>query len=90
MSLVKLLLVCMLVALGSGEACAGVIQYIATGRPSPEVKVSYSRNNGAKWEATVVKPGQVFNVPKDATHLTINGAPRDPRQNYKVKEGNIF
>lgn len=74
----------------SSLAHAAVVQYIGTGRPNPPVKVSFSRNNGASWEHKQVKPGQTFNVPKDATHMQLNGIPRNPQKNYKVKDGNVF
>lgn len=76
--------------LGSAVAQAASIQYIGTGRNAQKVKVTYSRNNGATWEHKEVKPGQTFNVPKDATHLKIDNVPHDPRRNYKVKDGNVF
>lgn len=71
-------------------AYGGVIQYIGTGKPNSPVKVSFSRNNGTSWEHKQVKPGQTFSVPKDATNLQINGVPRNPQKNYKVKDGNVF
>lgn len=83
-----LFLVCSLAFASS--AFAGVIQYIGTGRPAPAVEVTFSRNNGASWQKTEVKPGQAFHVPRDATHLNINGVPRDPKRDYKVKEGNVY
>ena len=70
-------------------ATGAVIQYIGTGRPNPAVKVKVSRNNGASWEQKEVKPGQTYHIPPDATHLEINNVPRNPKQNYKVKDGNI-
>ena len=75
---------------GPTQVYAGSIQYIGTGRNAPKVKVTFSRNNGATWEHKEVKPGQTYNVPKDATHLRIDNVPFDPKRNYKVKEGNVF
>lgn len=69
---------------------AASIQYISTGRQAPEMRITFSRNGGASWQQGAVRPGQVFNVPPDATHLTINGVPRDPKRNWKVKDGNVF
>lgn len=87
----KILLLVMVVFLFSGSnANAGAIQYIDTGRQSPKIKVSFSRNNGASWKHDVIKKGQIYNVPRDATHLMINDIPRNPKRNYKVKDGNVF
>lgn len=69
---------------------AASIQYIDTGKASPKVKISFSRNNGASWKQDYIKKGQSYNVPRDATHLMINDIPRNPKQNYKVKDGNVF
>lgn len=70
-------------------AMGAVIQYIGTGRPNPAIEVKVSRNNGSSWEKKAIKPGQTYHIPPDATHLEINNAPRNPKQNYKVKDGNI-
>lgn len=85
----KLLLMLMVLAFAA-SAQAGAIQYIGNGSGEPAIKVSYSRNNGVKWETKILKPGQTFHVPKDATHLKIDNAPYDPEQNYRVKDGNVF
>lgn len=74
----------------ASSAFAGSIQHIGTGKPAPAVQVTFSRNNGASWQKTEVKPGQTFQVPRDATHLNINNVPRDPKRDYKVKDGNVF
>lgn len=72
------------------SAPAATIQHFSTGRPQPEVRASFSRNKGAAWQHAVVKPGQAFSVPNDATHLTINDVPRDPRKNWRAKDGSVF
>lgn len=69
---------------------AASIQYVGTGKVNQPLRVSLSRNNGATWQKAEVKPGQTFNVPRDTTHLNINNVPRDPKRNYKVKDGNVF
>lgn len=74
----------------STNAFAANIQYIDTGKQSPKIKVSFSRNNGASWKQDYIKKGQTYNVPRNATHLMINDIPRDPKRNYKVKDGNVF
>ena len=83
------ILIAILGMFGISDVLAGTIQYIGTGRQFPPVNVKISRNNGATWNTVQVKPGQTFNVPRDATHLMINEVPRDPKKSYKVKEGNI-
>ncbi len=62
---------------------AGTIQYIGTGRSSLPVAVKISRNNGSTWNTVQVKPGQTYNIPRDATHLMINEVPRDPKKIIK-------
>lgn len=69
---------------------AGVIQYIGNGKDGPDVKIAFSRSNGDKWERKILKPGQTFHIPKDATHLQINGSPRNPKQNFRVKDGHVY
>lgn len=81
------LLICLLC---SSNVLAGTIQYVGTGRSNPPAQVTFSRNNGASWQNLEIKPGQAFNVPRDTTHLYINNVPRDPRLNYKIKDGNVF
>ena len=76
------------VAVNSGYAAT--IQYIGSGKKDAPVEISFSRNNGAKWQKAKVSPGQTFAVPPDATHLNINNVPRDPKKNYKIREGNVF
>ena len=72
------------------NAFAGSIQFIGTGKKCDQVKVSFSRNKGASWQNVQIKMGQTFNVPRDATHLTINNVPYDPKKNYKVRDGNVY
>lgn len=74
----------------ASSSFAGAIQYIGNGKGESQVKITYSRNNGASWENKVIKPGQTFNVPKDATHLKIDNTPYNPGKNYKIKDGNVF
>jgi len=74
----------------TGNAYAASIQYIDTGKESPKIKITCSRNNGASWKQDYIKKGQTYMVPPDATHLMINDIPRDPKRNYKVKEGNVY
>jgi len=69
---------------------AATIQYIGTGKKEVPVEISFSRNNGTTWKNAKVVPGQTFAVPSDATHLNINNVPRDPKKNYKIREGNVF
>ncbi len=69
---------------------AGKVQYIGQGRPSPPVTVSFSINKGASWKTTEVKPGQTCNVSRSATHLNIDGVPRDPGKTWRVRDGNVF
>ena len=76
------------VAASSGYAAT--IQYIGSGKNDAPVEVSFSRNNGSSWQNAKVGPGQTFSVPSDATHLNINNVPRDPKKNYKIREGNVF
>lgn len=80
----------LLALFGVSTAYAGAIQYIGNGKSEPQVKITYSRNNGASWENKAIKPGQTFNVPKDATHLKIDNTPYNPGKNYKIKDGNVF
>ena len=85
-----LILIAALVLYGASPAYAGAIQYIGNDKGEPKVKITYSRTNGVSWENKVIKPGQTFNVPKDATHLKIDNAPHNPNRNYKIKDGNVF
>ena len=72
------------------DTLAGTIQYIGTVNKNEPVNVSFSRNRGASWQTVQVKMGQTFNVPRDATNLTINNVPYDPQKNYKVRDGHVF
>lgn len=72
------------------SALAATIQYIGSGTKEAPVEISFSRNNGSTWQNAKVVPGQTFSVPTDATHLNILNTPRDPRKNYKIREGNIY
>jgi hypothetical protein len=74
----------------SATALAATIHYIGSGKKDAPVAISFSRNNGASWRNAKVGPGQTFTVPADATHLTIDNVPRDPKKNYKIREGNVF
>jgi len=75
---------------GVTSGYAATIQYIGSGKKDAPAEISFSRNNGATWQNAKVVPGQTFSVPADATHLNINNAPRDPKKNYKIREGNVF
>ena len=72
------------------ETVMAIIQYIGSGKKDAPAEISFSRNNGATWQKAQVGPGQTFAVPSDATHLNINNVPRDPKKNYKIREGNVF
>ncbi len=69
---------------------ASTIQYIGTGKPAKTIEIAFSRNKGASWTKKTIKPGQVVSVPPDATHLYIDNNPRNPSQNYKIKDGFVF
>mgnify|MGYP006916307965 CR=1 FL=1 len=85
-----LLITAFLSIFGITNALAGSIQYIGTGTKGEPIKVSFSRNKGASWQNVQVKMGQTFNVPRDATHLTINNVPYDPKKNYKIRDGHVY
>ncbi|WP_300709825.1 hypothetical protein [uncultured Desulfovibrio sp.] len=78
-----------LLLFGTGSAEAGIIQYVATGKPAPAITVAVTRDNGNSWTTVSVKPGQAYAIPRDATQMTINGTPYPPQRNYKVREGRI-
>lgn len=69
---------------------AATIQYVGTGKKVREIDISFSRNNGATWQKKTIKAGQSLAIPPDATHLIIDGVPRDPQGKYKVKDGIVF
>ena len=71
-------------------AQAASVQYLGEGRKEPTARITISRNNGKTWEHKELKPGQVYTIPKDTTHLQINNIPYSPSKNYKIKEGNVF
>lgn len=65
------------------------IQYIGNGTGGPQVKITWSRSNGAKWETRMLKPGQTFQIPKDTTNLKIDNVNYQPNRNYKIRDGNV-
>ena len=90
MKLVRIMVLSLALTFVASAALCASIQYVATGHQSREIKITFSRNNGGTWQGVVVKPGSTYVVPNDATHLTIDGVPRDPKKNYKIKDGNVF
>ena len=87
----KVLLMAMMIFFFSiADTFAGTIQYLGTGRPAEQMKITYSRDKGSSWKTVYIKMGQTLSIPPDATHLNINNVPCDPKRNYKIKDGNVF
>lgn len=78
------------VVLSPLSANAATIQYIGTGKKVREIEVAFSRNNGATWQKKTIKAGQALAIPPDATNLIIDGVPRDPKNDYKLKDGLVY
>ena len=75
--------------LGESTIYGAAIQYIGNGKGEPKVKITWSRNNGTRWETKILVPGQTFQIPRDATNLKIDNVPHNPDRNYKIRDGHV-
>lgn len=65
------------------------IRYVATGKTTPKVTVSYSRNGGKSWQENILVAGQTFHIPPGCTNLLLNNVPYDHTRNMEIREGRI-
>lgn len=65
------------------------IRYVGTGRKSPEVTITVSRDRGRTWHSQILKSGQTYAISPTVTDLHINNVPYGTKNNYIIRDGNV-